>query len=75
VNLDREFRLLLATKFGNTELPQNAEMIAELRRKHAKELYGDKKFMFGKYVVKDDDTVYNSSFCNVLVTYSEMLGP
>ena len=75
MNLDREFRLLLATKFGDTELPQSVEMIAELHRKYAKELYGDKKFMFGKYVVKDDDTVYNSSFCNVLFTYSDMLGP
>ena len=51
MSLDTEFRHHLATQFDNDDLLEDPEEITKLRQQHAEDIFMDKKFMFGKYVV------------------------
>lgn len=58
VNLDLEFRL----EYEIDDAKLSEDEIDALRQKYARDLAEDKKFVFGKYVISENNDVRSHSF-------------
>ena len=68
-SLDNQFRLVSDI---NPNLPEDD--ITELRREYAQDLFDNKKFIFGKYVIAKDGTVWSFDWCldQLLTLYNRL---